>query len=78
MGDLGGADAERQRTERTVGGGVTVAADDDHAGLAQPLLGTDHVHDPLPAIAQAEQRHPGGLRIAVKVLDHGAAVRLVD
>ena len=29
--DLGGADAEGQRTEGAVGGGVAVAADDGHA-----------------------------------------------
>ena len=33
--DLAGADAERQRAEGAVGGGVAVAADDRHAGLGQ-------------------------------------------
>ena len=45
--DLAGADPERERAERAVGGGVGVAADDRHAGLADAELGADHVHDPL-------------------------------
>ncbi|MNE10457.1 hypothetical protein D3C80_1031730 [compost metagenome] len=38
MADLGGADAERQRPEGAVGGGVAVAADDGHAWLGQTQL----------------------------------------
>ena len=36
--DLGGADAEGERAERAVRRRVAVAADDQHAGLAQALL----------------------------------------
>src|SRR5215218_2427486 len=45
--DLARADAEGERAERSVRGGVGVAADDRHAGLGDAELGPDHVHDPL-------------------------------
>ncbi len=45
--DLAGADAERQRAEGAVGGGVGVAADDGHAGLREALLRADDVDDAL-------------------------------
>ena len=43
--DLAGADAEGERAEGAVGGGVAVAADDGHARLREPELGPDDVHD---------------------------------
>ena len=43
--DLAGADAEGDRPEGAVGGGVGVAAHDGHARLGQALLGADDVHD---------------------------------
>ena len=49
--DLAGADAERERTEGAVGGGVAVAAHDRHPGLGAALLGPDHVHDALAGVA---------------------------
>ena len=62
--DLGGADAERQRAERAVGGGVRVAADDRHARLGQAQLRADHVDDALLGAAQGVDRHAelGGVR----------------
>ena len=51
--DLAGADAERERAERAVRGGVRVAADDRHAGLRDAELGADHVDDALAAVAEA-------------------------
>ena len=45
VADFGGADAERERAERAVRGGVAVAADDGHAGLRRAEFGADHVHD---------------------------------
>ena len=45
--DLAGADAERERPEGAVGGGVGVAADDGHARLGEALLGADDVDDAL-------------------------------
>ena len=47
MAHLAGADAEGQRAERSVRGGVAIAADDGHAGLREALLGSHHVHDAL-------------------------------
>ena len=48
---LAGADAEGQRAEGAVGGGVGVAAHDGHARLGEALLGPDHVHDALARVA---------------------------
>ncbi|MNT52161.1 hypothetical protein D3C72_1891720 [compost metagenome] len=45
VADFAGADAEGQRPERAVGGGVAVAADDGHAGLGEALFRCDHVED---------------------------------
>src|SRR5687767_2950999 len=47
MFDLARADAECQRSERTVRGGMRVSADDRHTGLRQTLLGAEDVDDPL-------------------------------
>ena len=52
--DLAGADAEGQRPERAVRGGVAVAADDRHARQRAALLGADDVDDALPGIAHRE------------------------
>ena len=54
-----GADAERQRAERAVRGGVAVAADHGHAGLREAELRSDHVDDALtlavnPVVRDAE------------------------
>ena len=51
--DLAGADAEGQRPEGAVGGGVAVAADDRHAGQRAALLRADHVDDALVRVAHA-------------------------
>jgi len=78
MADLGRADAEGERAHRAVRRGVAVPADDHHAGLAQPLLWADDMHDPLSFVAEVEQRHAAFLGVDRKVLDHRAAVRCVD
>ena len=52
--DLAGADAEGQRAERAVGGGVAVAAHDGHAGQRAALLGGDDVDDALAGVAHRE------------------------
>ena len=52
--DLAGADAERERAEGSVGGGVRVAAHDGHARQGPALLGADHVDDALVRIAHRE------------------------
>ena len=54
--DLARADAEGQRAEGPVGGGVAVAADDGHARLGEPLLRPHHVDDALRRAAPAEER----------------------
>ena len=53
--DLAGADAERERAEGTVGGGVRIAANYGHAGLGRAKLGADHVHDALRGIFGVEE-----------------------
>ncbi len=58
-----GADAESQRAERAVRGGVRVAADDRHAGLGDAEFRTDDVDDALLA--------------AVDVVEFDAEVRAV-
>jgi hypothetical protein len=45
--DLAGADAEGERAERAVRGGVAVAADQGRARQGETLLGADDMDDPL-------------------------------
>ena len=52
---LTGADAERDRSEGAVGGGMGIAAGDGHARLGETKFGGDHVHDALTASAKAMQ-----------------------
>ena len=52
---LAGADAEGHRAEGAVRGGVAVAAGDRHAGLREPELGPDHVHDALLPARRVEE-----------------------
>jgi hypothetical protein len=54
MLDLRGADTERKRTERAMGRGVRIPADDGEARQRPALLGTDDVHDALADIVHAE------------------------
>ena len=54
--DLRRPDAERERAERAVRGGVRVAAHDHQTRLRVALLGTDHVHDALARRAHREER----------------------
>ena len=49
-----GADAEGQRAERAVRGGVAVAADHGHAGLRESQFRADHVDDALPVAVHAQ------------------------
>ena len=70
--DLGGADAEGDRAERTVGGGVRVATDHCHAGLGQTELRTDDVHDALIEIAEAVDPDTELLGVPAQGVDLGA------
>ncbi len=60
MGDLGRADAEGERAERAMGGGVAVTADHGQARQGQPLLGPHHMDDALAGIVEAEQPDADG------------------
>ncbi len=84
--DLARADAEGERAEGAVGGGVRVAAHDRHARLGDAELGADHVHDPLAVGAERVHGHAELFAVALErfhlharklVLDargHGRAV----
>ena len=71
--DLAGADAEGQRAERAVGGGVGVAAHDGHAGLGEAQLGANHVDDTLVGVAQGVQAHAELLGVLAQGVDLSAA-----
>ena len=49
--DLARADAVGERAEGAVGRGVGIAADDGGARQREALLGPDHMHDALAAVA---------------------------
>ena len=70
MSHLRRADAEGERADGAVRRRMAVAADHDHAGLAQALLRPDDMHDALPAVVEAEQRDAGVARVGLQVLDH--------
>src|SRR3546814_18909545 len=64
MLDLGGADAEGERAERAVRGGMAVAADQGGARKGKALLGSDDMDDALCLggglyIGNTELRHIG-------------------
>ena len=69
MFHLAGADAECQRAERAVRGGVGVSADDDHAGQRQPLFWADHVNDALPDVAHVEDLDAGRAAVILERRD---------
>ena len=48
------ADAEGQRAEGAVGGGVGIAAHDGRAGQGEPLLGSDDVDDALAHVVHSQ------------------------
>ena len=63
------------RTERAVGGGVAVAADDRHAGLGQTELRSDDVHDALFEVAHRMQPDAELVAVASQRLDLSARDR---
>ena len=67
---LRGADTEGNRTERTVGGGVGVAAGNRRAGLSDALLRADHMDDTLGAGGGVEEADPVVLGVLAEGLDH--------
>ena len=75
---LGCADSERQGAERSVGGGVGVAADDGHPRLGRSLLGSDHMDDPLARIIQAVEGDPELPAIGDQGVDLALGQRVPD
>ena len=67
--DLAGADAEGERAERAVSGGMAVAAYDGHSRLGEAQLGTDDVHDALFGRAKVEKAHAELAAVAAHHLD---------
>ena len=76
--DLAGADAERQRAEGAVGGGVGVTADDGGAGLGQAQLRAHDVHDALLDVAQRVQPYAELGAVLAQRLQLGAGDRVRD
>ena len=69
MFHFAGADAERQRAERPMRGGVRISADDDHTGQRQPLLRADDVDDALPDVAHVEDLDAGRAAVVLERCD---------
>ena len=76
--DLARADAERERAERAVRGGVRVAADDRHARLRDAQLRADHVHDALAVGAERVDRDAELRAVALERLDLHARELVLD
>ena len=76
--NLAGADAEGQRAERAVRGGVGVAAHDRHAGLGQAQLRANDVDDSLVGVAQGVQADAELLGVLTQGVDLGAARNVRD
>ncbi len=76
--DLGGADAERDGAEGSVGGGVGVAAHNGHPGQRPALLGSHHVHDALAGVAHREVHDAELGGVGPERLDLFAADRIGD
>ena len=76
--NLAGADAEGQRAERAVRGGVGVAAHDRHARLGQAQLRADDVDDALVGVAQGVQADAELLGVLTQGVDLGAARHVRD
>ena len=81
--DLGRADAPGQTRERTMGGGMRIAADDGHARQRGTLLGPDDMHDALALVGNIKVRDALLARIRIqgfhlqtgnRVGDAGAAI----
>ena len=70
--DLAGADAEGQGAECAMGAGVTVAADDGHAGLGEAQLGSDDVDDALVLVVEVEELHAELRAVLTQGVDLGA------
>ncbi len=76
--DFRGADAEGERAERAVGGGVAVAADNGHARQADAQLRADDMHDALADVEDRDVGDPERGHVALQGFDLDAAVLLLD
>ena len=74
--DFRRADPKGIGAERAVRGRVAIAANDQQAGQRQSLFGTNHMHDALTWVAQAEQRDTILCRIVLKIADHRGDFRI--
>ncbi len=75
---LAGADAEGQRAEGAVGGGVGVAADDGHAGLRQAQLRADDVDDALAVRPERVERDAELLAVGLQLGQLEAGLLIED
>ena len=78
MLDLGSADAEGQRAERAMRGGMRIAAHHGHAGQGQALLGADDVDDALAEVVHLEFGDAELGAVGVERLDLQARDRIGD
>ena len=76
--DLGSADAKRHRTERTVRGGVRIAAHDGHARLRKAQYRSERMHHALIRIAERTQANTELLAVLLQraQLQRGGFVRI--
>ena len=75
---LAGADAEGERAEGAVGGGMAVTTDDRHTRLGQPQLRADDVHDALLGVTHRIDRHAELGAIGAQRFDLRQADRIGD
>ena len=75
---LGGADAEGECAEGAVRCRVAVAADDGQAGLGDPELGANDMHDALVTAGHVKQRNAVARAILRQGLDLQAGVLIHD
>ena len=74
---LAGADAERDRAKRTVGGSVGIAASDRGAGLRDALLGPDDVDDALLARGAVKEGDAELGAVFADLVHHGLRERIL-
>ncbi len=76
--DFAGADAEGERAERAVRGGVAVAANDRQSRLRDAEFRADDMHDALIAAVHVEQIHAGFPAVARERLELAGGVGIQD
>src|SRR5260370_22947751 len=76
--DFAGADAERQRTDRSVRRRVAVAANDGLSRLCDAELGTDDVHDALMLAVHVEEAYAGFAAVFLEGIELELGVVIED